>query len=406
MTNVSAEIWSRSTEDRRNGQDRRIVERRRVNLIVSLDRRRGEARRADRRQGASVLALRKPWAAGALQTILRQGVARVRATWSTRIGDAVPAEEVDSLLGAIERTLLLREHADERLRSTLGRCLLGLVRTEVVRGAAAADDLVRAGGLWSLMEAIEHLQETLEPEWHEHFASRLAGPDGLEMVVEVAHDLRSPLTSVLFLAEVLAQGQSGSVNPLQHRQLGLIYSAALGLTELTGNVIELARGGNRLTDGEPSPFSVAELMGAVADIVRPIAEEKDIEIRIVPPVSDQRLGHSVALSRVLLNLTTNALKFKHEGFVEIGARETLGSRVEFSVRDTGPGINQQAEESLFAAFRRAPTGQGFMLSGTGLGLSLCRKLVSVMGGELQVETRGDWGTRFSFDLVLPPVDLR
>jgi signal transduction histidine kinase len=123
-------------------------------------------------------------------------------------------------------------------------------------------------------------------------------------------------------------------------------------------------------------------------------------------VSDQRLGHSVALSRVLLNLTTNALKFTHEGFVEIVARETLGSRVEFSVRDTGPGINHLAEESLFSAFRRAPTGQGFMLSGTGLGLSLCRKLVSVMGGELHLETRADWGTRFSFELALPPVDLQ
>jgi signal transduction histidine kinase len=112
----------------------------------------------------------------------------------------------------------------------------------------------------------------------------------------------------------------------------------------------------------------------------------------------------VALSRVLLNLTTSALKFTHEGYVEIGARETTVSRVEFWVRDTGPGINRQALESLYSAFRRAP-GQGYALSGTGLGLSLCRKLVAAMGGTLAVQTRENWGTRFLFELELPPADL-
>jgi signal transduction histidine kinase len=196
------------------------------------------------------------------------------------------------------------------------------------------------------------------------------------------------------------------VNALQRRQLGLIYSAALGLTELAGDVIELTRGGNRLTDGEPSPFSVTDLMMSVGDIVRPMAEEKAIEIRMVPPTSDHRLGHTVALSRVLLNLTTNALKFTSHGFVEIRAQETAASRVEFSVRDTGPGINQQGAESLYSAFRRGPTGQGYILSSTGLGLSLCRKLVGVMGGTLQVETRPDWGTRFYFEVELRPAALR
>lgn len=146
-------------------------------------------------------------------------------------------------------------------------------------------------------------------------------------------------------------------------------------------------------------------MMSVRDIVRPMAEEKGIEIRIVPPTSDHREGHAVALSRVLLNLTTNALKFTRQGFVEIGARQTTVPRVEFSVRDTGPGINQQSVESLYSAFRRAPTGQGYVLSGAGLGLALCRKLVSVMGGTLQLESRENWGTRFCFELELPPVDL-
>ena len=406
MTTSPTEIRPRPSQDQRTGRDRRVIERRRVNQTVAVERRGAEFRRGERRRGAAILALPRSWGTGALRAILREASERVQLRWSNGNGDAVSAAEVSELLEAIERALLLWDRPDERLRSTLGRCLLGLVRAEVVSTAVGADEHLRSGGLWHLMEAIEELQGRLEPQWHEHFASRLSGPDGLELVVEVAHDLSSPLTSVLFLAEVLAQGQSGPVNGLQKRQLGLIYSAALGLTELAGNVIELARGGNRLTDGEPAPFSVTDLMMSVGDIVRPMAEEKGIEIRIAPPVSDQRQGHSVALSRVLLNLTTNALKFTREGFVEISARETAVSRIEFSVRDTGPGINQRAVESLYSAFRRAPTGQGYILSGTGLGLSLCRKLVAVMGSTLEVETREQWGTRFFFETVLPPVDLR
>jgi len=85
------------------------------------------------------------------------------------------------------------------------------------------------------------------------FSSRLSGPDGLDLVVEVAHDLRSPVTSIIFLAETLSRGQSGDINDLQRRQLRLIYSAALGLSSMASDVIELARGGDQLVEREQSP---------------------------------------------------------------------------------------------------------------------------------------------------------
>src|SRR3989454_10119641 len=86
-------------------------------------------------------------------------------------------------------------------------------------------------------------------------ASCLAGPNGHELVVEMAHDLRSPLTAVLFLAESLQNAESGPVTENQRRQLGLIYSAALGLCAAASDVLELARGGDRLVEREPGgPF--------------------------------------------------------------------------------------------------------------------------------------------------------
>src|SRR5881409_500803 len=108
-----------------------------------------------------------------------------------------------------------------------------------------------------------------EPE-PDNLAACLSSPGGLELVVEMAHYLRSPLTSILFLAEALQRGQSGCVTELQRRQLGLIYGAALGLSSVASDVIELARGGDQLAEKEAVPFSVTALLGSVRDIVWPI----------------------------------------------------------------------------------------------------------------------------------------
>jgi signal transduction histidine kinase len=105
---------------------------------------------------------------------------------------------------------------------------------------------------------------------------------------------------------------------------------------------------------------------------------------------------------VLLNLTTNALKFTDRGVVELTAIDVGPDRVELAVRDTGPGIPPEAMEALFQPWRRAKLVPRYSLSSTGLGLAICRRLVAAMGAELKVDTRPGWGTRFHFELELPP----
>ena len=128
-------------------------------------------------------------------------------------------------------------------------------------------------------------------------------------MVEVAHDLRSPLTSIMFLSETLQKERSGAINDIQRQQLGIIYSAALALVTVASDVIDMARGGDSLDDADAVPFSVGELLTTVCDMVAPMVEQKDLKIKILPPKHDTRVGHSAALSRVLLNLLTNAAKF-------------------------------------------------------------------------------------------------
>ncbi len=398
--------------ERRSGDDRRTGQRRRLAVVVQKDQRGRRDRRKGERRGRKAA---RAWRVAPVRyrdsgltseplAELRAAALRVAASWSNSHGDAVSPEEVSEHLSTLVTAIGRRgvkQSVSPQLQSVLGRRLLELLRTEVIRGWDGDEKGPTTSEILTTLRAIESVRTAIDPDWEQHFASRLSGPDGLALVVEVAHDLRSPLTSILFLAETLQREQSGEINELQRRQLGLVYSAALGLSEMASNVIELARGGHRLADDEPMPFSITDILESVHDIVRPIAEEKGLTVRLLPPASDHRVGHPEALSRVLLNLTTNALKFTEQGFVEIVARDRDTAGVEFSVRDTGPGIGARALETLYVPFRRAAGGDdGYRFSGTGLGLGLCRRLIRAMGSELQVETQAGWGTRFYFDLEL------
>lgn len=227
-------------------------------------------------------------------------------------------------------------------------------------------------------------------------------PDPFRLLVGFAHDLRSPLTSILFLAEALQRGRSGPVNETQSRELGIIYTAALEMVCMANDVVDLALGCRRLAERAPEPFSVSGLLASVRDIVRPMAEKKRLDLRCRTAGVDSRLGYPVAISRILLNLTANAVRFTEKGYVELGARPSRAGRLEFCVRDTGVGIDPGFLRSLAA--RRHPRGnEGHHLRAAGLGLSICCELLGAMGSELRVQTQPGRGSRFSFELELPPI---
>jgi signal transduction histidine kinase len=311
-------------------------------------------------------------------------------------------QEMTQLLQQLRQPESESEDGFDTGSTVLRRRVLELLRAELIQVWSEAEVPPQAPEMLRLLQEIEQLRRRFEPNWDQYFASRLKGPEGLELVVEVAHDLRSPLTSILFLAETLRCGQSGDINDVQRRQLGIIYSAALGLISVASDMIELARGSSQLMEQVPSPFSVIGMLESVRDIVQPMAEEKGLDLRLLPLEEDQCIGYPVALSRVLLNLTSNALKFTEEGYIEITVRPTgEPDRVEFSVRDTGRGLDADALRTLFQPFRRTRSRKGHAFSGSGLGLMISRRLVTAMGSELQLETRPGWGTRFFFELDLP-----
>lgn len=279
----------------------------------------------------------------------------------------------------------------------INREYLDLLRGGILARVASRDE-VDGPTLVRVLNRIEELSLAWKCTDRGRFISRLMGADSADAIVAVAHDIRSPLTSILILVDSLRRGRYGPGDPARDRQLGIIYGAAQGLCTLASDLIDAARG-ERLAIGPAAAFSVTETMSGVAQILEPVSEERAIPMRLHLPEVDGRIGHPAALQRVLLNLASNALRCTEQGFVAISCTELTSTLVEFSVTDTGPGIPPDVMQRLFEGFKSDRLSLRF--SRTGLGLAIVRTLLDAMGSRLDIETTPGQGARFFFQLELP-----
>jgi signal transduction histidine kinase len=345
--------------------------------------------------------------ASAVLRALTAAASDVCAEWPHTEHGAMSASDVRTTVNALVENVRQAVHGDQVALVAFPpfvpvRRALELLRRAFLERAEAADVISSGdGSVLDVIKAIERVQHVIDEDAAHRFASRLSGQDAQQLVVEMAHDMRSPLGSILILAERLRYGSGGTLTAIQERQLGLVYSAAFGLSALAGDVIELARGGTTLMDQPAMPFLVSDVLQSIMDILRPMAEEKRLVVRCVGPEADLRVGYQAALNRVLLNLATNAIKFTNAGSVDVVCKQLDRTRVEFSVKDTGRGIPAHVMSNLFEAFRQRQITGDYAFSSAGLGLSICKKLIAAMGGELGVETELEKGTRFHFILDLP-----
>lgn len=255
-----------------------------------------------------------------------------------------------------------------------------------------------------ILSALGRVQCLLDVNGPEQMPDLLAGRDAAALLIEIAHDMRSPLAAILFLLDMLRTERSGPINGLQQQQLRLIYGASLGMMQLACDMIDSVRGSSRLMGERPVEFSIAETFFSVRDIVLPMAEEKGVELDFILPSGDRRKGLQAAINRILLNLTSNAIKFTNTGVVTLAAAQLSATTIEFSVQDSGREIPAEVMEQLFRPFRRSDARRARTFSSAGLGLSICHKLAMALGSELEVTTTPNKGTRFCFVLTLPLAD--
>lgn len=343
---------------------------------------------------------------GVSSRLLTRAIRRVEARWRQSFGPSTDVAEIPRILAA---AALAADRGDASFIDTLtprpslrlSLHLVDLLEDELLavwrKGETAASQVLQTmGRLRAVRSAIERRFQHLP-------GAPLLGVDGLEFLIEFVHDLRSPLNSLLLLADRLQQGWSGPLTPLQLRQLRLIYAASHALSTVTVNALQMTRERDQLEEPDARPFSITRILSEVQDIVRSLAAQKGLEVNFIRPNIDRRLGHPIELQRALLNLVTNALKFTREGSITVSATDQEDGKVEFAVQDTGPGIHAAAQETLFQPFRRSAGAGRPMFSATGLGLAITQRLVGALGGQLKYETAAGTGTRFYFVLDLPGV---
>jgi signal transduction histidine kinase len=217
----------------------------------------------------------------------------------------------------------------------------------------------------------------------------------------MSHEFRTPLASIISVADILMGELDGPLNPEQQRQLKFVRGSVRELTEMVDDLLDLAKVEAGRISISPEWFEMVDLFSALRGMFRPIMGNSAVALILEEPQSVPRIfTDDKKLSQILRNFISNALKFTAEGEVRVTARTMPGEMVEFAVKDTGIGIAKEHLPALFSDFVQLDTRIQKRLRGTGLGLSLARKFAELLGGKVAVESEVGVGSRFS---VLIPI---
>jgi signal transduction histidine kinase/ligand-binding sensor domain-containing protein/DNA-binding NarL/FixJ family response regulator len=220
----------------------------------------------------------------------------------------------------------------------------------------------------------------------------------------MSHELRTPLNAVIGLAELLERDQS--IPTSQRETVAIIQRSGEHLLGLINDVLSLAKIEAGKITLHLQPFDLDALLRSVEQMTRLRADSKGIEIvfDVDPSLARPVLGDEGKLRQVLINLLGNAVKFTERGRIDLIAygKDSEG-RVGFEVRDTGAGIDAAEFGALFEAFEQTETGVRAN-EGTGLGLTISREIVRLMGGEIWVRSEPGRGTTFGFEIDLAHAD--
>jgi signal transduction histidine kinase len=220
-----------------------------------------------------------------------------------------------------------------------------------------------------------------------------------DFISSVSHELRTPLTSIKGYASILMTGKLGDVLPAQKERLEKIDKHSNSLVHLINNLLDIARIESGNVQMEMKDISIKEMLDSIVDIIIPQVKEKNISLKINSKIKFDRIKVDPSqMERVFLNLLSNAVKFTPEkGMVIIEIKEK-NDDIQFSIEDTGIGIPPQDIPKVFQEFFRADNALDQKIKGSGLGLSLVKKIIEAHKGKIWFDSKLGKGSRFTFTL--------